>query len=172
MRPALCWGWTVIPFPFEWVSAKFGICTVESVNGTLVEATMCTFILDSTHFIFINLFHLHSRRCKCLHCGHHGCQLTLYSFVGCKGQVYALARDHERQVRPIVRFKDQSMLRLSTMDVRWGSIEGFIEARPKLRFWTMDVRRGSKVGCIGQPVLRLGTKDVRWASIAGCRSQA
>ncbi len=35
-----------------WVSAKFGICTVVTVNGTLVEAKMCTFTLESTHFIF------------------------------------------------------------------------------------------------------------------------
>ncbi len=34
------------------VSAKFGTCTVVSVNGTLVEAKICTFILESTHFIF------------------------------------------------------------------------------------------------------------------------
>ncbi len=34
------------------VSAKFGTCTVVSVNGTLVEAKMCIFTLESTHFIF------------------------------------------------------------------------------------------------------------------------
>ncbi len=34
------------------VSAKFGTCTVVSVNGTLVEAKMCTVTLESTHFIF------------------------------------------------------------------------------------------------------------------------
>ncbi len=33
-------------------SAKFGMCTVVSVNGTLVEAKMCTFTLESTHFVF------------------------------------------------------------------------------------------------------------------------
>jgi hypothetical protein len=32
--------------------AKFGTCTVESVNGTVVAAKMCTFTLESTHFIF------------------------------------------------------------------------------------------------------------------------
>jgi hypothetical protein len=37
---------------FLWVSAKFGTCTVVSVNGTLVEAEMCTFTLESTHFVF------------------------------------------------------------------------------------------------------------------------
>ncbi len=40
------------PFCFVSVSAKFGICTVVSVNGTLVEAKMRTFTLESTHFIF------------------------------------------------------------------------------------------------------------------------
>jgi hypothetical protein len=46
-------GWssyTVIHF--LWVSAKFGTCTVVSVNGTPVEAKLCTFTLESTHFIF------------------------------------------------------------------------------------------------------------------------
>ncbi len=33
-------------------SAIFGTCTVVSVNGTPVEAEMCTFTLESTHFIF------------------------------------------------------------------------------------------------------------------------
>jgi hypothetical protein len=33
-------------------SAKFGTCTVVSVNGTLVEDKMSTFALESTHFIF------------------------------------------------------------------------------------------------------------------------
>ncbi len=33
-------------------NAKFGTCTVVSVNGTLVEAKMSTFTLESTHFIF------------------------------------------------------------------------------------------------------------------------
>ncbi len=37
---------------FVWVSAKFGTCTVVSANGTLVEAKMCTFTLEFTHFIF------------------------------------------------------------------------------------------------------------------------
>jgi hypothetical protein len=37
---------------FLGVSAKFGPCTVVSVNGILVEAKMCTFTLESTHFIF------------------------------------------------------------------------------------------------------------------------
>ncbi len=35
---------------FVWVSAKFG--TVVSVKGTLVEAKMCTFTLESMHVIF------------------------------------------------------------------------------------------------------------------------
>ncbi len=35
-----------------WVCAKFGTCTVVSVNGTLVEAKMFTFTLESTHFNF------------------------------------------------------------------------------------------------------------------------
>ncbi len=33
-------------------TAKFGICTVVSLNGTLVEIKMFTFNLDCTHFIF------------------------------------------------------------------------------------------------------------------------
>jgi hypothetical protein len=36
-------------YPFRVISAKFGTCTVVSVNGTLVESKMC---LESTHFIF------------------------------------------------------------------------------------------------------------------------
>jgi hypothetical protein len=40
------------------VSAKFGTCTVVSINGTIFEAKMCTFTLDSTHFIF-NKCHTH-----------------------------------------------------------------------------------------------------------------
>ncbi len=35
-----------------WVSAKIGTCTVVTVNVTLAEAKMCTFTLESTHFIF------------------------------------------------------------------------------------------------------------------------
>ncbi len=37
---------------FMWVSAKFGTCTIVSVNGSLVEDKMYTFTLESTHFIF------------------------------------------------------------------------------------------------------------------------
>ncbi len=37
---------------FFGVSAKFGACTVVSVNGILVEAEMLTFTLESTHFVF------------------------------------------------------------------------------------------------------------------------
>jgi hypothetical protein len=37
---------------FVRVSAKFGTCTVVSVSETLVEAKMCTFTLESMHFIF------------------------------------------------------------------------------------------------------------------------
>jgi hypothetical protein len=37
---------------FAGVSAKIGTCTVVSVNVTLAEAKMCTFTLESTHFIF------------------------------------------------------------------------------------------------------------------------
>jgi hypothetical protein len=37
---------------FLWVSARFGTCTVVSVTGTPVEAKLCTFTLESTHFIF------------------------------------------------------------------------------------------------------------------------
>ncbi len=37
---------------FAWVSAKVGTCTVESVNGTLDEAKMCIFTLESTDFVF------------------------------------------------------------------------------------------------------------------------
>ncbi len=37
---------------FLWVSAKFGTCTVVSANGTPVEAKLCTFTLESTHFVF------------------------------------------------------------------------------------------------------------------------
>jgi len=39
-------------FRFVRVSAKFGNCTFESVNVTLVAAKMCTFTLESTHLIF------------------------------------------------------------------------------------------------------------------------
>jgi hypothetical protein len=35
-------------------SAEFSTCTVVSVNGTLVEAKLCTFAFLSTHFIFNN----------------------------------------------------------------------------------------------------------------------
>ncbi len=44
--------WSPVSFTvirFVWVSAEFGTCTVVSVIGTLVEAIMCTFILESTH---------------------------------------------------------------------------------------------------------------------------
>ncbi len=34
------------------VSAKFGNCTVVSLNGTLVEAKMFTFTIECTHLIF------------------------------------------------------------------------------------------------------------------------
>jgi hypothetical protein len=37
-------------YPF--LVSKFGTCTVVSINGTLVEAKMFTFTLESTHFIF------------------------------------------------------------------------------------------------------------------------
>jgi hypothetical protein len=37
---------------FEWVSAKFGTCTVVSANGTLVEDKMRRFKVDCAHFIF------------------------------------------------------------------------------------------------------------------------
>ncbi len=37
---------------FGRVSAKFGTCTVVSVNETVVEEKMCTFTLESTQFIF------------------------------------------------------------------------------------------------------------------------
>jgi hypothetical protein len=47
LRLLLC---TVIRF--LWVSAKFGTCNVVSVSGTLVEAKMRIFTLESTHFIF------------------------------------------------------------------------------------------------------------------------
>jgi hypothetical protein len=43
---------TLTVIRFFIVSAKFGTCIVVSVNGTLVEAKMCTFTLESTHFIF------------------------------------------------------------------------------------------------------------------------
>jgi hypothetical protein len=39
---------------FVWVRAKFDACTVVSINGTIVEDKMCTFTLESTHFIFNN----------------------------------------------------------------------------------------------------------------------
>ena len=38
--------------PFKWVIAKFGTCTVVSVNGTLVEDTMRRFTGECAHFIF------------------------------------------------------------------------------------------------------------------------
>ncbi len=34
------------------MTAKFGICTVVSLNGTLIEIKMFTFTLECTHFIF------------------------------------------------------------------------------------------------------------------------
>jgi hypothetical protein len=37
---------------FVSTGAKFGICTVVSVNEALVNAKMCTFTFDSTHFMF------------------------------------------------------------------------------------------------------------------------
>ncbi len=37
---------------FVWGSDKFGTCPVVSVYGTFFEAKLCTFTLDSTHFIF------------------------------------------------------------------------------------------------------------------------
>ncbi len=43
-------SYTVIHFVC--FNAKFGTCTVVSVNGTLVESKMCTFTLESKHFIF------------------------------------------------------------------------------------------------------------------------
>jgi len=43
-------SYTVIRFVS--ISAKFGICTVVGVNETLVEVNLCTFNLESTHFIF------------------------------------------------------------------------------------------------------------------------
>ncbi len=41
-------GYTVIRF--EWVSAKFGTCTVVSVNGTFVEDKMRRFKSEYAHF--------------------------------------------------------------------------------------------------------------------------
>jgi hypothetical protein len=41
------------PFRLNYGSVEFDTCTVVSVNETLVEAKMCTFALESTHFIFI-----------------------------------------------------------------------------------------------------------------------
>jgi hypothetical protein len=35
------------------VSAKFGICTVVDLNGTLVEAKICTHCVPSGYFSFI-----------------------------------------------------------------------------------------------------------------------
>jgi hypothetical protein len=37
---------------FVWVSAKFGTCTVVSVNGTLVEHKMRRFKGECAHFVF------------------------------------------------------------------------------------------------------------------------
>jgi hypothetical protein len=37
---------------FVWDSAKFGMVHVVRVNETLVDAKMCTFTLEFTHFIF------------------------------------------------------------------------------------------------------------------------
>jgi hypothetical protein len=34
------------------VRAKFSTCTVVSVNGKPIEAKLCTFTLECTHFIF------------------------------------------------------------------------------------------------------------------------
>jgi hypothetical protein len=66
---------------FLGVSAKFSTCTVVSVNGILFEAEMCTFTLESTHFVFN----------KCLIYNHDGASAkfstnsheTDYSAVGC-----------------------------------------------------------------------------------------
>ncbi len=49
-RWQICRRYTVIRF--VWLSAKFGTCTVVSVNGTIVEAKMCALNLESPHFIF------------------------------------------------------------------------------------------------------------------------
>ncbi len=35
-----------------WFRAKFDTCTVVNINGTLVEAKMCSFTIESTPFIF------------------------------------------------------------------------------------------------------------------------
>jgi hypothetical protein len=43
------------PFRMSYCSAKFGTCTVVSVNGTLVEGKMCTFTLEPAHFIFTSV---------------------------------------------------------------------------------------------------------------------
>ncbi len=50
MEPQTNLSYTVIRFVRD--CAKFGTCTVVSVNGTLFEAKMCTFTLESTQFIF------------------------------------------------------------------------------------------------------------------------
>jgi hypothetical protein len=47
------------PFRASYCSAKFGTCTVVSVNETLVEAKMCTLTLESTHFI-LNKCHIYT----------------------------------------------------------------------------------------------------------------
>ncbi len=44
--------WTYTVIHFVWVSAIFSTCTVVSVNETRVEDKLCTFTLESTHFIF------------------------------------------------------------------------------------------------------------------------
>ncbi len=49
-KQTIQWYCTVIRFVC--VSTKFGTCTFVSVNGILVEAKMCTFTLESTHFLF------------------------------------------------------------------------------------------------------------------------
>jgi hypothetical protein len=43
---------TLLSISCEFVLNLVGTCTVLSVNGTLVEAKLCTFTLESTHFIF------------------------------------------------------------------------------------------------------------------------
>ncbi len=59
---------------FLWVIAKFGACTVVSLNRTLLEAKICIFTLESTHFI-VN---------KCSIYTHDGASAKFIAFVETK----------------------------------------------------------------------------------------
>ncbi len=52
---------------FVWVIAKCRTCTIVSVNGTLVKDKICTFPLESMHFIYLKCpIYAHSAKCIAL----------------------------------------------------------------------------------------------------------